>query len=90
MNTFTLDGAVISEGSAVFDLSMGQGRVLRIGDDYVEVSFLNQSRCIYSFEGKVGHARRLFTVAPATITFSNSTQRSLALDILALLGVTRQ
>lgn len=87
MNTFTLDGTVISEGSVVFDISMGQGRVLRIADTYTEVSFLNQARCIYDFEGKVGNTRRLFTVPPAIISFSSSTQRTLALDILALLGV---
>jgi hypothetical protein len=88
MNTFTLDGVVLSEGSTVFDLSMGQGRILRIGDTYAEVSFLNQTRCIYDFEGKVAGNRRLFTVPPAIISFSSSAQRTLALDILALLGVT--
>jgi hypothetical protein len=88
MSTFTLDGVVISEGSVVFDITMGQGRVLRIGDTYVEVLFLNQARCIYKFDGTVGNTRRLFTVPPATISFSSSTQRTLALDILALLGVT--
>ena len=88
MSMLIIDGIVLCVGGVVHDIVLGSGIVSNIGDGgtWFEINLAGRGRIIADSMGCVAGRRRIYPIAPTLVTFKNSEQRALVLEMIKLMG----